>query len=56
MEKEFETKYVYRVWYFGKRLDEAKEAFFTNKEDAQEFAETVNGHMNKWSWEIQIEK
>ena len=33
-----------------------KEAFFTSKEDAEEFAKTVSGYVNKWSWQMKIEK
>ena len=52
-EKEWEQKIVYRVWY-GEQIEH--EAFFTVKRDAQEFAEKVNGHLNKWLWEMKIEK
>lgn len=51
----YETKYVYRVWY-GEKTGFENEAFFTNKADAEAFAKTVNGTVNKWSWQMKIEK
>ena len=51
MKKSYEKKMVYRVWYSGHN-----EAFFTEKETAEEFAKMVNGFMNVYKWEIQIEK
>lgn len=53
MEKNYEQKIVYRVWY-GKNIE--NEAFFTEKEAAKKFAETVDGNMNMYLWEMQIEK
>lgn len=55
MERQYDTKYVYRVWYGGKTGIE-KEAFFTDKQDAEDFAKTVSGHVNVWSWQMKIEK
>lgn len=52
VERQYNEMYVYRVWYDGVN----KEAFFTSKEDAEKFAESVNGIINKWSWQIMIEK
>ena len=46
----YDRKKVYRVWYNG------KEAFFTDKGDAQAFAESVKGCCNIWNWEMYIEK
>lgn len=54
MEKQYDTKYVYRVWYWI--AGETREAFFTNKEDAKEFCELTGGQLNKWSWKMKIEK
>ena len=53
-ERQFNNYYVYRVWYWCER--DSREAFFTNKEDAQHFAYEVHGVVNKWSWFMQIEK
>lgn len=53
MKKSYEQKMVYRVWY-GERIE--KEAFFTEKETAEWFAKAVNGHLNIYKWEMQIEK
>lgn len=53
MKKEFDTKMVYRVWY-GRNCE--MEAFFTDKETAEAFAKTVDGHLNRWTWEMKIEK
>lgn len=53
MEKNYETKYVYRVWY-GTSIE--KQAFFTEKEAAEAFAKLVSGAMNKYKWEIRIEE
>lgn len=55
MEKQYETKYVYRVWYGGDTGIE-NEAFFTVKIDADAFAQLVNGTVNKYSWQMKIEK
>lgn len=52
IQREYNTLYMYRVWYDGLN----KEAFFTSKEDAVSFAETVNGIVNKWTWQVLIEK
>lgn len=52
-EKNYEQKTVYRVWY-GKNIE--NEAFFTEKEAAKKFAEAVDGHMNIYLWEMQIEE
>lgn len=54
MEKNFETKHVYRVW-FG-HAEDTQEAFFTNKADAQAFASLVRGIVNNWQWEMKIEE
>lgn len=54
MEREYETMYVYRVFYLV--AGEMREAFFTNKEDAGEFSEIVGGHLSRWSWQMKIEK
>lgn len=51
---EYTLKYVYRVWYAVENED--REAFFTNKADAEEFALTVAGIVNKWVWKMLIEK
>lgn len=53
MKTNYQTKYVYRVWY-GAGIE--KEAFFTDNEAAEAFAKLVNGTMNKWRWEMQIEE
>ena len=48
-----ETKMVYRVWY-GPHIE--KEAFFTEKEAAEGFAKLVNGRLNVYKWQMQIEE
>lgn len=53
MDKNYETKMVYRVWY-GKNIE--KEAFFTEKESAEAFSQLMNGHMNIYKWEMLIEE
>lgn len=55
MERNYDTKYVYRVWYGGETGVD-NEAFFTVKSDAEAFAKMVNGTVNKWSWQMKIEK
>lgn len=54
---DYETKYVYRVWYHP-TIDNpiGDEAFFTNRKDAENFSALVNGNMNVWAWEMKIEK
>ncbi len=51
---EYTLKIVYRVWYTVENED--REAFFTNKSDAENFALSVAGILNKWSWKMLIEK
>ena len=60
MEKRFETKHVYRVWTFGAF---ETEAFFTQKSEAIRYTEMLNelagkevAVMNRWQWEMKIEK
>lgn len=53
MTTQYVDKRVYRV-YYGTNLE--KEVFFTDFQDAQQFAQYVNGVLNKWSWKCQIEK
>lgn len=53
MKKSYEQKTVYRVWY-GEHIE--NEAFFTEKEAAKKFAKAVDGHMNIYLWEMQIEE
>lgn len=53
MAKRFESHYMWRVFY-GENL--AREAYFSNKEDAERFAKENNGVFNRWSWEVQIEE
>lgn len=53
IKKSYEKKMVYRVWY-GDGM--GKEAFFTEKETAEGFVRLVNGRMNQYKWEMQIEE
>ena len=58
IERDYETRYVYRVWYTEKGTtgNTNKEAYFTDKNDAANFATEVNGIMNRWQWQVLIEK
>lgn len=53
MERTWESKMVYRVWY-GPHIEH--EAFFTEKKAAEDFAKLVNGRLNVYKWEMQIEE
>lgn len=55
-EKEYETKYMYRVWY-GPKM---KSAMFEDKNVAEKFAAEMystgtNVVMNVWTWEVKVE-
>ena len=57
-EKRYETKLMYKVGTFEKGL---KTILFEEKEEAQEylqFCESIGktASLNKWTWEVKIEK
>lgn len=49
----WECKTMYKVYYCKK--DGIKEALFDTKEEATDFAEMVNGHLNKYKWGVALE-
>ena len=53
MEKKYERHYMWRVFY-GE--DYKKEAYFTDKKDAEDFSKLHKGIFNRWSWEVKIEE
>ncbi len=58
MEKNYETKLMYRVWVMK---DGTSEALFETKEMAETFAELMEKQgipcsVNKWRWEVKVEK
>jgi hypothetical protein len=59
MEKNYETKHMYKVFIFnGKKFEDV---LFENKLTAQAYVSYLkeNGHecgMNVWLWEVKIEK
>ena len=55
MKKDFETMFVWRVWYFDNNTPH--KCFFTHIEDARDFCKLHDGAiLNKWKWEMNIEE
>ena len=45
---------MYKVFYM--KNSELKEAFFEDKETAEQFKEMVNGVLNRYLWKVEVEK
>ena len=55
MARQYERMYMYRVFWFENREEHG--ALFTYREDAQKFVDEHPGAiLNRYSWEVQIEK